>query len=128
MTVVPAFLPHEPRNGADSAQALLLDRAHLARYTLGDPRLEAEVLELFAGQLPNLLAALTSARTAPDWQMATHTLKGSAKAVGAVRLAIVSEQAEQLAFSGSSVDQQPVIADIHRIADETLSAITVITA
>jgi HPt (histidine-containing phosphotransfer) domain-containing protein len=73
-----------------------LDLAHLARYTLGDQALEAEVLSLFLDQLPVTFSGLRSARTAREWHLATHTLKGSATAVGAWRLAELAELAERV--------------------------------
>lgn len=73
-----------------------VDRAHLARYTFGNTELEIEVLNLFALQAPLYLAALRDARNAKDWRDAAHTLKGSARAVGAVRVAERAVCAEAL--------------------------------
>ena len=78
----------------------VLDHEHLARYTLGDERLEREVLGLFIGQVPETLAALDAARDHADRVRAVHTLKGSARAVGAVRLANVAERAERAMRAG----------------------------
>lgn len=79
-----------------------IDHAHLARYTLGDAALELEVLTLFADEAPRTLARLRSAAAAnpfaeADWQAASHTLKGSARAVGAVKVALAAEAAERAA-------------------------------
>lgn len=71
-----------------------VDLTHLRRYTLGDRQLELEVLGLFAGELPKTLAALRRAANDKDWYMAAHTLKGSARAVGAWRLARAAQVAE----------------------------------
>lgn len=73
-----------------------IDRKHLARYTLGDEALEEEILGLFLEQLPKTIATLRSAQTDKDWTCAAHTLKGSARCVGAWRLARSGEQAERL--------------------------------
>jgi HPt (histidine-containing phosphotransfer) domain-containing protein len=75
-----------------------IDRAHLARYTLGDAALEAEVLTLFLDDLPRRIEALGSAATPTDWKMTAHTLKGSARAVGAWQLAEIAQAAEQAGF------------------------------
>lgn len=75
----------------------VLDRDHLARYTLGDAALEREVLDLFVGQLPQTLAALQTSADPCAWKLAAHTLKGSARAVGAWQLADAAERAEDLA-------------------------------
>lgn len=76
-----------------------IDHAHLARYTLGDRALEVEVLELFVGEAPRTLARLRAACEAEhvpqkEWQLASHTLKGSARAVGAWKVADHAEAAE----------------------------------
>lgn len=73
-----------------------IDRAHLSRYTFGNAALEIEVLGLFAGQAPETLAWLRTAETAKAWRDAAHTLKGSARAVGAWRVAELAERAEAI--------------------------------
>ena len=73
-----------------------IDRAHLAKYTLGSIELELEVLGLFAGQAPDTLASLRTAKNAKEWRDAAHTLKGSARAVGAWRVADRAVEAEAL--------------------------------
>lgn len=75
----------------------ILDRDHLARYTLGDRALELEVLELFIGQIPQSLASLKSSSEPTHWRRAAHTIKGSARVVGAWHLAEAAEQAEAVA-------------------------------
>jgi HPt (histidine-containing phosphotransfer) domain-containing protein len=72
-----------------------IDHAHLARYTLGNRPLELEVLQLFVGQAPAMLADLRSASNPRSWHNAAHTLKGSARAIGAWRLARTAEEAER---------------------------------
>lgn len=72
-----------------------IDHAHLRRYTMGDLQLEAEVLALFANELPRTLASLQAAATVKDWKIAAHTLKGSARSVGAWRVAAAAVDAEQ---------------------------------
>lgn len=73
-----------------------LDLEHLRRYTLGNRGLELEILGLFVDQLPTTIGALKSATTDEEWGMAAHTLKGSARAVGAKPLAALAEDAERL--------------------------------
>ena len=72
-----------------------IDHVHLARYTMGNRPLELEVLQLFAGQAPDTLADLAAATTAKAWHISAHTLKGSARAVGAWALASAAEEAER---------------------------------
>ena len=62
-----------------------IDLDHLRRTTLGDSGLEREVLAMFskqAARLVGLLAALP-----PETSAFAHTLKGSAQAIGAHRVA-----------------------------------------
>ena len=75
----------------------ILDRDHLARYTLGDVALEQEVLGLFIGQIPETIARLRSCGEPDLWRRAAHTIKGSARVVGAWQLADVAARAEALA-------------------------------
>jgi HPt (histidine-containing phosphotransfer) domain-containing protein len=81
----------------------VLDRDHLSRYTLGDEQLEREVLGLFIGQVPETLAALDAAADSEGRFRAVHTLKGSARAVGAVRLARVAERTERVVRDGGDL-------------------------
>lgn len=77
-----------------------IDHAHLARYTLGDRGLEIEVLCLFASEAPNTLARIRAAAASVPfdgkaWVAACHTLKGSARAVGATAVGAAAERAER---------------------------------
>ena len=74
----------------------VLDLAHLAHYTGNDPHLQAELLGLFGEQMSAQLKLLTTGVTGQDWAIATHTLKGAARAVGAWSVAAVAEELEQL--------------------------------
>jgi len=58
-----------------------IDLDHLRRMTLGDAGLEREVLAMFSAQAVSLIAAL-AAMPAEAGALA-HTLKGSARAIGA---------------------------------------------
>jgi HPt (histidine-containing phosphotransfer) domain-containing protein len=69
-----------------------IDIAHLARMTLGDAGLEREVLAMFAGQSAGLVGAL--AALPANATALAHTLKGSARAIGAVRVAEAAEWLE----------------------------------
>jgi HPt (histidine-containing phosphotransfer) domain-containing protein len=58
-----------------------IDLVHLRRMTLGDASLEREVLAMFAGQAVRLGGALATLPS--DAAALAHTLKGSARAIGA---------------------------------------------
>lgn len=94
-TQVAAVLSN-PDPAKASPAAAPIDHAHLARYTFGNRALEIEVLELFSDQAPEYLGNLKAARTEKAWRDAAHTLKGSARAVGAFRVAEHAARAEAL--------------------------------
>lgn len=85
---------------AQNASAEPVDLAHLARYTLGEPTLEREVLELFCTQSVLYLEQMRAAMSDKDWKNAAHSLKGSARAIGAWRAAQAAERAEALKGDG----------------------------
>lgn len=87
----------------------VIDRAHLARFTMGSADLEAEVLLLFIQQAPITFGKLRDAVTQKDWHAAAHTLKGSARAVGAGQVAVLAEAAERLAVGGCPVERRSVV-------------------
>jgi HPt (histidine-containing phosphotransfer) domain-containing protein len=70
-----------------------IDLAHLSRMTLGERSLEREVLVLFDRQvdllLPRIRAGVPTVIAA-----AAHTLKGSARGIGAWRVARAAEAVE----------------------------------
>ncbi len=89
-------IPQQCAQSGGRRGAQPVDLAHLRRYTLGDRGLELEILGLFVDQLPITIGALKNAPTEKEWGMAAHTLKGSARAVGAWPLATLAEGAERL--------------------------------
>lgn len=62
-----------------------IDLDHLRKMTLSDPALEREVLGLFVEQTANLMRTL--ALLPDNAAMLAHTLKGSARAIGAFGVA-----------------------------------------
>jgi HPt (histidine-containing phosphotransfer) domain-containing protein len=77
-----------------------IDLVHLARMTLGDRALEREVLQLFDRQSSLLIARMRTATPAAITALA-HTLKGSARGIGAWRVARAAELLELAGASGS---------------------------
>ncbi len=75
------WMPSPPLVPEDSA----IDVQHLGRMTLGEAALEAEVLALFSAQSGELVTRLKA--IPPDAAALAHTLKGSARAIGAFRVA-----------------------------------------
>jgi HPt (histidine-containing phosphotransfer) domain-containing protein len=78
----------------------VIDETHLERMTLGDRRLEREVLELFVRQTTIMLGRIVGADQALA-AAAAHTLKGSARGVGAWRVARAAELVESAAAGES---------------------------
>ena len=79
-----------------------LDLVHLSRMTLGDRALERDVLTLFERQIGLLMERIETA-SLPVAAAAAHTLKGSAKGIGAFALAKAAAQVEEAAMSGDAV-------------------------
>lgn len=73
-----------------------IDRDHLARMALGDKSLEREVLQLFDRQSELLLARMNDAPATAIVTLA-HTLKGSARGIGAWQVAQAAEATERIA-------------------------------
>lgn len=93
-----------------------IDRVYLARFTLRNAALEREVLELFAEQAPLYLERLRGGQDRTAWRNAAHTIKGSASAVGAWRLARFAEMAEQV-----DIEADAFLGGGHR--DEAIAAV-----
>jgi len=108
---------------ADSGDKLAgdpIDRAYLARFTMGNSAVEHEVLHLFADQVPHYLQQLRDAAVDKAWQQAAHTIKGSASAVGAWRLARFAEMAEQV-----DIESDAALSEGHR--DDAVAALATAT-
>ena len=71
-----------------------IDLDHLSRMTLGERSLEREVLELFDRQADMLITRMR-AGTPPVAAASAHTLKGSARGIGAWRVAAAAAAVEQ---------------------------------
>jgi len=73
-----------------------IDFDHLNKYVDGDIALTREIFGLFVHQTEMWGRGLDPASDDEVWESVTHSLKGSAKAVGAVNLATLCEAAEAL--------------------------------
>ena len=90
-----------------------IDIEHLQRMTLGDASLEREVLAMFSAQAVRLIATLATLPT--DAGALAHTLKGSARAIGAFGVADAAESLEAAILSGG--DPTEALAEL----DETIA-------
>lgn len=117
MTLVRSNAP-----GAAAEAPRTIDLVHLARMTLGDRSLEREVLQLFVRQASQLVERMRNGPADRIGPLA-HTLKGSARGIGACRVAAAVEAAE-LASSGAALG---LPAALERLAETVDEAATVIT-
>jgi hypothetical protein len=98
-----------------------IDLVHLARTTLGDRSLEREVLQLFDRQSSLLIARMRAASPGAIVTLA-HTLKGSARGIGAWRVARAAEALELAGGTGAT----EVGGALDRLASATEEACAVI--
>ncbi|HLH49003.1 MAG TPA: Hpt domain-containing protein [Roseiarcus sp.] len=92
-----------PAAAAMAAPSPPIDLVHLARQSLGDQDLERELLVMFQQQAARLVAQMTAAR-GDDLKLRAalaHTLKGSALAVGANRVAEAAARVEAASAEGA---------------------------
>lgn len=99
-----------------------IDMAHLARMTLGEPSLEREVLQLFCRQAEILLSRMHTAAPAVV-AAAAHTMKGSARGIGAWHVAAAAEAVEQTA-SADAAGIPSALARLSARVDEATAAIS----
>src|SRR5271169_4454775 len=100
-----------------------IDEVHLERMTLGDRGLEREVLEIFARQTVLTLERIAGAGPARA-AAAAHTLKGSARGIGAWRVAQAAERLEHAAAGdGDETAMKAAIAELEAVTFEARAAI-----
>ena len=96
-----------------------IDIDHLQRMTLGDASLEREVLAMFSAQSVSLIAGLTA--KSADATALAHMLKGSARAIGAFRVADAAELLEAGLRNGD--DPSQALAEVDDAVAEARAAI-----
>jgi len=113
----------KPRRATDFRPKLtdrVLDEGHLKRMTLGDQSLEREVLQVFARQITLMLKRIAGAE--PDHAAAAaHTLKGSARGLGAWRVANAAERLEEAAAGSGNMGE--ALAELEMAGGEVRGAI-----
>lgn len=90
-----------------------IDLDHLSRMTLGDAGLEREVLAMFAAQSAKLIDAL--AALPAEAAALAHTLKGSARAIGALAVAEAAGGLEA-ALAGGHDPAEPLAELVEAVA------------
>jgi HPt (histidine-containing phosphotransfer) domain-containing protein len=95
-----------------------IDITHLKRMTLGDAGLQREVLAMFAGQAVRLIEAL--AALPADAAELAHTLNGSARAIGAFKVADAAEAFEASPSSEALAALRQAVAEARGAIDAAL--------
>jgi hypothetical protein len=111
-----------PTDFLPSASADAIDLAHLARMTLGERSLEAEVLVLFDRQAAILLAHMRSSAP-PAVAAFAHTLKGSARGIGAWRVAAAADAVELQALRADADGVAGAVGRLSTAVEEAKAAI-----
>jgi hypothetical protein len=106
------------RRAAPVAGEEPLDLTHLFRMTLGDHGLEREVLALFDQQVDMLIARMAAVDPSCVAALA-HTIKGSARGIGAWPVARAAEAVE----SAPPAEREPAVAALAAAAGEARAAI-----
>lgn len=88
------------------SDAPVLDLAHLDRYTAGDRSLQRDVLALFTPTAMGYWQEMAAADTAKNWHNGAHSLKGTARGLGAVMLETLATEAESLKDSPETWQRQ----------------------
>ena len=91
----------------NAAQERLLDREKLDENTMSNAELQRELFVLFFDQVPVYIDQLDEAAQSGDtdaWKQAAHGVKGSARALGFVRVAALSREAELLGPDAAIVE------------------------
>ncbi|MFZ3035615.1 MAG: Hpt domain-containing protein [Parvibaculum sp.] len=113
MTAMTAMKSGETTSSRMPASDRPLDLVHLSKYTFGDRSLEGELLGLFRSQAGIYISRLEAAENAKDWRDAAHSLKGSARGLGAWSLGDLAEEVEHHDFA----DEAARHADVARVRE-----------
>ena len=104
--------------GRGKTAPVIFDRTHLAQYTMDSPELEREIIGLFMAQLPDILYRLQNADSSADWRIATHTLKGSAFAIGACKIGDLAKKLEPVNNPEQDAKRKKLLSGLVRAVNE----------
>ena len=117
-------LPAQPRGRETGSGERPIDLVHLTRQTFGDKRLETELLRLFMRQARQIQAGLDAAcgddavSCLPAADL-LHTLIGSARVIGAHRVAALAQDCEAaLRTSGKDAPSEQERSDLRDAVTE----------
>ncbi len=109
-----------PKHATREASGVL-DFTHLVRQTLGDSALEREILQLFIRQSTTLLQGIENPMSRERQLVAAHTLKGSARAVGAWRVAEAAQSVEACPDEDAVAVLRTCVEDVNAAIVEVLA-------
>lgn len=92
-----------------------IDLVSLAANTLGNRDLEREVLRMFRAQTSSMMSRIDQEASAPVRKDLVHTLKGSARAIGAGKVAEACEDLEQVLAEGRDPDFRYLVAAVDEV-------------
>ena len=104
--------------GRRKTEPVTFDRTHLAQYTMDSPELEREIVGLFVAQLPAILDRLQKVDSNADWRIATHTLKGSALAIGACKIGDLAKKLEPVNRPEQDAKRKKLLSGLIRAVNE----------
>jgi hypothetical protein len=109
----------EPRAHESAAQSQdAIDLAHLDHTTLGERRLAREVLQLFDRHAAILLEHIKCSPSGLPVRL-THTLKGSARGIGAWKVAAAAGQYE---LAAQEADSEKLALNVNELGRAILDA------
>jgi len=111
-----------PTDIVPPASVEAIDLEHLGRMTLGERSLEAEVLVLFDRQAAILLAHMRDSAP-PAVAAFAHTLKGSARGIGAWRVADAADAVEMQAIRADAGGVAGAVDRLSAAVEEAKAAI-----
>jgi HPt (histidine-containing phosphotransfer) domain-containing protein len=112
-----------PGAAGSQQDAAAIDEDHLGRMTLGDRQLERQVLEIFVRQTVIMLERIANAEPAMAAASA-HTLIGSARGIGAWRVARAAEWLERAARDNSgAAERDQAVEELKAATIEASAAI-----
>jgi HPt (histidine-containing phosphotransfer) domain-containing protein len=107
---------------AAAGEQQAIDEEHLRHVTLGDARLEREVLQIFVRQTVAMLERIAGGKPIAA-AAAAHTLMGSARGIGAWRLAGAAERLERASAAGNEEALGEALAELKAASLEASTAI-----
>lgn len=122
LSAKPAGEVGQPHATEAMAGPRAIDNEHLERITLGDRRLECEVLQIFVRQSAMMLERICNGQPGA-LGMAAHTLVGSARGIGAWRVAEAAETLERADREGRDAEVVEAIAELKAASLEATAAI-----